>query len=31
MARVYNKALNDYRKKYITDEKFSYKNYFNIE
>ena len=26
MARVYNKALNDYREKYITDEKFSYGN-----
>lgn len=24
MARVYNKAVNDYRGKYITDEKFSY-------
>ena len=25
-ARVYNKAFNDYREKYITDEKFNYKN-----
>lgn len=26
MARVYNKAFNDYREKHITDEKFNYKN-----